>query len=633
MFKKTICWLLLLSFLNLVSGCYSEEEISKEKMEEGQKITEVILPSGEVIKFDDSGGALTKITHRIKGTGLDSLKIVITPNGVLEFRTKLYPADTLKLAGVKIAEVTWENKTQYIFDENGGSYQKEYGVIKGRDIQFGDRTLLVKNLSAIYISKPDTVSLERLQKDPGIRIKQVVYSNRIVRTFNDEGGVYYPADYYVTGKSIGGKDEVIKLEDILYAEVQKTDALNTTFAVLGGCLGAGLVLAVIIAATKKSCPFVYSFDGEKYVFDTEPLGGATSKGLKRKEFSRLEFLKETEGKYKLRVVNEFDETQYIDQLGLYVVDHPSGTEAVMNNDGKVYLTGNLQSPLTAADEKGRDISKFTLKEDGVKWQTKMPVRAKDKPGYTRNQLNFSFLRTAEGDTMNLVINAGTSLWGSNMIEEMLKLYGTSVDEWYEKIDQKKSEYNQMMDFLQREELYELKIYLKEKSGWSEKTIIQGGGPFSTERRIVPIDISKTEGDTIFLQVNPPCGFWTFDYLAAADGQLQQVKGTDVSLTSAVDYKGADISALINTDDESYYEMPETGNMFDIEFDAPELRPDIERTVFLKSSGYYTIHLPKDKPADYAKLYEIGMVPGSIVFWSYDKFIEWYNEGLASGLPR
>ncbi len=306
------------------------------------------------------------------------------------------------------------------------------------------------------------------------------------------------------------------------------------------------------------------------------------------------------------------------------MDHPANTEAVMNNDGKVYLTSGVQSFISASDENGSSLSKFLLKEDGVNWQTKMPVRPQDKPAYTRNQLNFSFIRPAGEDSINLVINAGTSLWGSNMIKEMLMLYGSGVDEWYKKIDQKSSQYYQMMSFLQREELYELKLYLKEKSGWTEKTIIQGGGPFVTERRIIPLDISQTEGDTLFLRVNPPCGFWSFDYIAMEKRDMRQTRGTKVTVSTAIDYTGVDISRIINKNDENYYEMPETGNSFQMEFEAPSLPADMVRTVFLKSSGYYKIHIPKDKEADYTKLYEIGMVPGSIVSWSFDKYIEWWN---------
>ena len=69
-------------------------------------------------------------------------------------------------------------------------------------------------------------------------------------------------------------------------------------------------------AGPQSCPFVYSYDGENYIFDAEPLGGAISEGLKKTDYSRLEHLKGVEGKYHLFLRNELEETQYTDAIKL-----------------------------------------------------------------------------------------------------------------------------------------------------------------------------------------------------------------------------------------------------------------------------------------------------------------------------
>ena len=119
--------------------------------------------------------------------------------------------------------------------------------------------------------------------------------------------------------------------------------------------------------TKESCPFVYSYDGEKFVFDAEPLGGATTRGLQRSELSKLESIKEVDRKYKIMVRNEVEETQYLDQLSLYVVDHSSDYEIYPDISCNIHSIKNLELPLFAEDENGKDLSKFIEK----------PVRFKD----------------------------------------------------------------------------------------------------------------------------------------------------------------------------------------------------------------------------------------------------------------
>jgi hypothetical protein len=210
-----------------------------------------------------------------------------------------------------------------------------------------------------------------------------------------------------------------------------------------------------------------------------------------------------------------------------------------------------------------------------------------------------------------------------MIKEMLLLYGNEVDNWYNKINNKGSEYNQMMNFLQREELFELKLYLKEKDGWNQKAVIQGGGPFITETRIIPLDISRTEGDTLFIQVNPPLGFWSFDYIAMDDIEHSTVVGNEYNLSSSVDYRGDNIKEIISNKDERFNIMPQTGDYFDVEFEAPESKAETIRTIFVKTSGYYEIHLPKNAPPNTKLLYEIGLNPGKIVEYSIEKYHQWY----------
>lgn len=628
MFKKIFCCFLLFAFSNYIIGCYSEEDISNKKIRHNEYITEIVLPSGESVKFDDNGGRVITESPKVVGSGFNNSTYSAFLNGVKEIQTKLYPVELNQLNGKKISELITKDYSPVLFNNEGGKYNEEKGTIDGIDINHDVININIEKVLSAYTSKPDTVSMERLLADSTIRVKQLVFANGTVVTFNANGGKYQKGSYFIDGKTINGNKVSINTENILYARIKKIDAAKTTVAVLGGIVGAALLVVIIIAATKESCPFVYSFDGNKYVFDAEPLGGATTKGLVRQEYSRLEHLKETDGKYKLRVTNEVNETQFVNGISLYVVDHPQNTEAVVNNDGKVYITRNVQNVLSATDENNKDITKFLVNEDNIVWQTKMPVHYNNLRGKTRNHLTFAFKRPSDVDSINLIINAGTTLWGSNMIREMLALHGNELDNWYKKIDQHGNDYMMMMNFLQREELYELKLYLKEKNGWIEKSIIKGGGPFISERRIIPLNISNVEGDTLFFKVNPPVGFWTFDYLALDYNDNFTPETRELNASSAIDYLGKDITKIVNEKDDQYYKMPNIGNYFDIEFNAPAEQQNMERTVFLKSSGYYKIHLPQTNPPNLQMLYEIVTKPGSIVDYSVKKYIEWNNQYIS-----
>ena len=633
MLKKIVCCYLLMFFCNYFFGCYTSENITKDKIMETQRIIEVVFQNGASIKFDRFGGKLEFDPEKVVGKDENGNDCILHLNGVKELRTKLNTVDLNNLDGKKLAEITTDKNYQIVFDNEGGYYNKDSNMICGIDTEVRQRNINLEFVKAAFLNKPDTISINNLRSDKNIRIKQAISNNGIARTFDESGGVYQNGGYYVLGNTTDGNIAKINLDDILYARIEKFDAVNTTIAVI---VGVGIITLVAVAISSKpepqpkqeSCPFVYSYDGEKYIFDAEPFGGAITKGLERLDYSRLEYLKEVDGKYKLKVSNEIDETQFVNGMSLLVVDHPSNTDAIVNNDDKIFITKNLQNIISATDENGKDISKFIENEDNIMWLTKMPVHFNNMNGKTRNQLTFAFKKPSGVDSVNLIINAGTSFWGSNMIREMLALYGNELDKWYRKIDEHGNDYMMIMSFLQREELYALKLYLKEKNGWVEKSLIGGGGPFISERRILPLDIRNVEGDMLFFRVNPPVGFWTFDYLALDYNENFNSKTTEVQASIAEDYLGNNIIADINQNDDKYYSMPKTGDYFNIEFDAPIKQQGMERTVFLKSTGYYKIHLPESDAPNFQELDKFAVQAGSIVEYSIEKYIEWNNKYIS-----
>ena len=214
---------------------------------------------------------------------------------------------------------------------------------------------------------------------------------------------------------------------------------------------------------------------------------------------------------------------------------------------------------------------------------------------------------------------------SNMIREMLLLYGNSVDNWYNSIDSSEIQRQSMFNYIEREELYLLKLWVKEVDGWKMQTIIQGGGPFVTETRSYDLDLSKVNSDTLIIKVNPPYGFWTMDYLAIEYESLPTPQMNETKIISATDNYDSEIPGILSSINNNYVVMPSVGDYFTVEFEAPSLDENLVRTIFLKSTGYYEIHLPKDKPIQSQKLLEIGLLPGKIVEYSNDLFKDWIKK--------
>ncbi|HSE19729.1 MAG TPA: FG-GAP-like repeat-containing protein [Pyrinomonadaceae bacterium] len=123
----------------------------------------------------------------------------------------------------------------------------------------------------------------------------------------------------------------------------------------------------------SSCPYLYTWNGERFEFITDFMGGGEMGHLDAPgifntpdpdEYVRIrgDQLRERNGRYELRVTNELEEALFVDKVQLISVAHPAGTE-VYPNEGltvppqpfKIYSTRDARPPSAAVDEHGHDV--------------------------------------------------------------------------------------------------------------------------------------------------------------------------------------------------------------------------------------------------------------------------------------
>jgi len=173
----------------------------------------------------------------------------------------------------------------------------------------------------------------------------------------------------------------------VWVERKQLSQGRTIGLVAAVAVGTLAVLVGVWAATKQSCPFVYSWDGTQYVFDAEPYGGAISRGLEKDDFSQLEHLREQDGIYRLRMTNEVDETQFTNLTELLVVDHPAGTRVAADVRGKLHTLSAPQVPLSARDAAGHDLLPWLRATDRLIWE---PPSVPDANGNLQSDIGDDF---------------------------------------------------------------------------------------------------------------------------------------------------------------------------------------------------------------------------------------------------
>jgi hypothetical protein len=406
---------------------------------------------------------------------------------------------------------------------------------------------------------------------------------------------------------------------------------RTTALVLGITAGVVIIAAVVIehelnkatpaptTTPTQSCPFVYSWNGTRYVFDAEPYGGAIARGLEKDDYSELGELREDAGLYKLRMTNEVDETQMTNLTELWVVDHPAGTRVVADIAGKLHTVSAPQQLISANDAAGHDLTSWLRATDHLIWE---PPSVPDADGNLRGDITMTFPKPANATQVKLIANAATGMWGSYMIKKMVELRGRQLGRFYTAVNHSQSARNQLSAWEEREELYKLKVYVEEPTGWVVRGVLPGTGPYMSKDRILPLDVSHVKGDTLRIRIHPPAGFWALNSFVADYSKDQPINVQTLKPATAQDLSGNSVLADLVSVDHRYLAMPNIGDTADFTFAAPPRKEGTEREVILHTRGYYKLHVDGAGAPDKKTLNAFEKVPDSAAHFAAEQYAQW-----------
>ena len=173
---------------------------------------------------------------------------------------------------------------------------------------------------------------------------------------------------------------------VFTGEIAKMDVVRVTWPnlIVENSIGVPTDRAIQIRESERlasSCPFLYVWDGRRYVFLSDimgvaPLGERAPDGTYLRpnpdQVVRLGNLPQPQdGKLAFQITSEMRETDYFDQLRLIAIDHPS-SEAVYANEvysstpipPEIDLVREKRFPVSATDDRGRNVLPLLSEVDG-----------------------------------------------------------------------------------------------------------------------------------------------------------------------------------------------------------------------------------------------------------------------------
>ena len=433
---------------------------------------------------------------------------------------------------------------------------------------------------------------------------------------------------YISGdKLVSVGNYTLALDQIQKIEVIEKDRKRTTnsyvIGAIGFTLGAVGVAAIIIAATKSSCPFVSAYYGNEFALQGEIYGGAIYPQLARDDYMPLQMQPTSNGTMQVKISNELHERQFTDFADLIVITHDKNSKVLSDEKGNLYQVKDPQSPLKAWSTNQKDVLAPLLEKDDnqlLHFDDTLAANA-------NNCVITEFNKPAGVQKGKLILAIKNSYWLDYLYGEMAKGFGSYYGAYIKK--QSKKPVATLLQWAKDQQI-PLEVSIKTKTGWQKITDITTIGPLATREVVVPLDLSDVTAPSLEIRLSSGFMFWEIDYAAIDFSDDKNFEVETVSPSVATDETGKNVLPELNKKDGVYLEQPVPGNMVTLEYKCKPQKPNTALSYILHTKGYY-IHVRDFKGLPNLAFLNQFKKPGGFPLFSlnlYKKFRNTTMESLA-----
>jgi hypothetical protein len=407
-------------------------------------------------------------------------------------------------------------------------------------------------------------------------------------------------------------------------EVYDANTGLTILAVFGVAAAVVAVVALIAALTKSSCPFVYAVTPDGPVLVGEAYSGATGRSTQRADLMPVPPL--TGGRARFLLANEARETQYTDQLELWLVDHAPGLRAVATADARTVLVEGALAPTRVTDLGGADVTSLVAVQDGRFWQSDLDRLATEPAPELREGLEATFDAPIADARQVLELQVGNTAWMDLVFGRFFALMGESLDAHVAGSNDPASGPS-IRAWRQREGV-DLSLEVLRSGRWERVGLVSPVGPMAPRHVALPLPRGEASAP-LRVRLTGGLGFWRFDQIALSVLRTDEPPSVRLAPVSARQGDGSDVRALLAAPDGRYQVLRHTGERVDLTFEPPAVAPGAVREAFLFTSGYYNVYEPPQSERSLATLYTLRDEPGSLSRFSLDLYRKYRELALAT----
>jgi hypothetical protein len=350
-----------------------------------------------------------------------------------------------------------------------------------------------------------------------------------------------------------------------------------------------------------SCPLIYSWNGREWTLDSGTFGGAIMPILARTDVDNLDHLQAVDGRLRLRMANELNETDYVDAISILAVDHAADVTVAPASDGTVHTLGRLESPVSVMDDQGISALDRVAQVDGWNWESRPIVRDLSDDAAMRDGITLTFAKPRGVAAATLVVDGNNSPWAAYLIQEFVGAHGRSTQAWYDSVNASPAEARRLGARMASEGF--LDVQLRIDGEWEHQDFIWEAGPEIVKRQVLRLDLSRVPGDSVEIRLESAPMFWLIDRVAVDFSPEQPVLAREIHPSRAVTHRGEDVLGKLGLIDRLYHVL-ETGDRTELTFEVPPVQQGMARSYLLRSHGWYHLSTPQSGVPDAALLDQV-----------------------------
>jgi hypothetical protein len=403
-----------------------------------------------------------------------------------------------------------------------------------------------------------------------------------------------------------GTEITIDINDIERVHLLDKNGALTVFSFVATTAVSATAAISLFLAIACSCPHVYMNDGNNWHFTNSMFTGAMNPTLERFDYKKIPDFHSDSTSLSLELRNEEKEIQYTNTLKLVAIYHQKGEEIIANQKGEFTRVTSKRFAQSLTNDDGDLKNNFSsINSESYNFSST------DKDGMSNLHATFS---TENLKSANLILSVKNPKWGGFVYHEFTKLFGDYFQKWV-KSNTRKSK-KQLYTNIRKAGIL-LAVEIKEGGKWKQIEDINLVGEAGFQKIAVEIPQKYLKHKSLTFRLRSGFQFWEINALALSETVTENLKIEE--LDAKIVSKETDLQSLIQSDDSEYLVHRQGEKPIMVNFSG--LKTDSERTLFLKSKGYYkTIQNHLGQP-EWKQLISINKFGGFSRF-SKQKFEEW-----------